>query len=674
MKQRSHSSFLTSCLLLCLCLTLLSISIVNRAVFAQSPETTSHQQRSTSAKKNPERFITIDFNNVDIVVFIKFISELTGKNFIIDQRVRGKVTIISPSKISLEEAYKVFESVLEVHGYTTVQAGEVIKIIPSPDARTKSIETKLREEARSPADKVVTQLVPLAYADPNEIKRLFAPLVSKSSVILSYPPTNMLIITDVYSNIQRLLRILDTIDVAGIGLELSVIPLEHADATKFSKMLSDIFKQRKPKKGEPETVIRFVADERTNTMILLASEHDTLRIKDLIGLLDKETPRGKEKIRVYYLENASAEDLAKVLQDLPTKQVAAGKGQKAAVVSGDVRITADKATNSLVIMARKDDYQVLEDIIKQLDIPRSMVYIESLIMEVLVTKGFQIGVRWRALGQTDIGGSSTTGGGAFSGGSDKIDENTVAQPGSGGFALGVISGAIDIMTTGGTTLRVPNITAIASAFENDRDVHILSTPQILTTDNEEARIIVGKNVPFRTRSTQIEGTAQTFSSFEYRDVGLTLKITPQISKDRRVRLNISQELTALAEPNELKVSDFRPTTLKRSIDTTVIVEDGNTVVIGGLIDETITQRDSWVPCLGNIPGLGWLFRQRTQAAEKTNLYVFLTPRVIQNTAEATEVYIKKKDHIDEVREGKIKMYDKKFYIPGIGIPIEDTPK
>ncbi|MBW1699087.1 MAG: type II secretion system secretin GspD [Deltaproteobacteria bacterium] len=653
---------------------LLAIFLIGQMVSAQESQAKERIKRSSLRNLKSERYITIDFNNVDIVVFIKFISELTGRNFIIDQRVRGKVTIISPSKISLEEAYKVFESVLEVHGYTTVEAGKVTKIVPAPDARTKSIETKLRKEAISGEDRVVTQLIPLRYANPNEIKRLFAPLVSKNSVILSYPPTNMLILTDVYSNVQRLLRIIEIIDVAKIGLELSVIPLEYADATKFAKLMSDIFRQRRtPRKGEPDIALRFVADERTNTIILLASEQDTHRVKRLIGLLDRKTPRGKEKIRVYYLEHANAEELAKVLQSLPTKTVERGKGKKPSVVAGEVSITADKATNSLIIMAGKDDYQVLEDIIKQLDIPRAMVYIESLIMEVSVEKGFQIGVRWRALGQTNIQDATTTGGGAFSGGSDNIDENTILEPGGGGFALGVISGAIDIVTSGGT-ITVPNVAAIASAFESDRDVHILSTPQILTTDNEEARIVVGRNVPFRTRSTQIEGTAQTFASFEYRDVGLTLKITPQISKDRQVRLNISQELTALADPRELQETDFRPTTLKRSIDTTVVVEDGSTVVIGGLIDETFTQRDSAVPCLGNIPGLGWLFRQRTQAAEKTNLFVFLSPRVIKNKTEAADVYLKKKEEMSEIKEGKIKMYEKSWYFPEVGIPLEEIMK
>ncbi|MEE8553890.1 MAG: secretin N-terminal domain-containing protein, partial [Desulfobacterales bacterium] len=321
----------------------------------------SKENKASREKKVSDQFVSIDFNNVDINVLIKFISELTAKNFVVDKRVKGKVTIISPAKISIKEAYKVFESVLEVHGYTAIKAGEVIKIIPSPDARSKNIETILKKEAYSPEDKVVTQLIPLTYADSNEIKRLFAPLISKSSVILAYPPTNMLIVTGVYSNIKRLLRMLKVIDVSGIGQEISVIPLEYADATKFIKLLDSVFRTRKkPQKGDPGKVINFVADERTNTVVVLASKVDTARVKKLIRVMDKEVPKGKEKIRVFYLENASAEELAKVLQTLSTKQRTTAKGKKEIpVISENIGITADKATNSLIILAEKEDYIVL---------------------------------------------------------------------------------------------------------------------------------------------------------------------------------------------------------------------------------------------------------------------------------------------------------------------------
>jgi general secretion pathway protein D len=301
--------------------------------FSMAQEVKSGAQKPASS----EQFVSIDFNNVDINVFIKF---MTGTNFVVDQRVKGKVTIISPSKISLKEAYRVFESVLEVHGYTTVVAGDIVKIVPSPDARSKNIKTLLREEAASPEDKVVTQLIPLRYASPVDIKRLFTPMVSKSSVILAYQPTNMMIITDVHSNIRRLLKILRQIDIPGIGQEITVIPVEYADATKMVSLLT------------PQQAVAMVADERTNIIVLLANKVDTMRVKQLIAMIDKETPRGKGKIHVYYCENATAEELAKVLQDVPTQEAGAAKGKRAApVVSGKVRISADKATNSLIITA-----------------------------------------------------------------------------------------------------------------------------------------------------------------------------------------------------------------------------------------------------------------------------------------------------------------------------------
>ena len=634
---------------------------------AQSATTSGNAAESPNTNKEAKRFVSIDFNDVDINVFIKFISELTGKNFVVDKRVKGKVTIISPTKISVKEAYKVFESVLEVHGYTTVKTGKIIKIIPAPDARSKNIETRFKDELTSPEDKIVTQIISLTYADSDEIKRLFAPMISKSSVILSYPPTNMLIVTDVYSNIIRLVRILKLIDITGIGQEISVMPIEFSDAKKLVKILSSVFKTTvKTKKKDPAKVVTFVADERTNTIVLLASENDTVRIKKLVKLLDREVPRGKEKIHVYYLENATAEDLAKVLQELPAKKQSPAKGKKEApLISGDVIIKADKATNSLIIMAEKDDYLVIEEIIKKLDIPRAMVYIECLIMEVNVNKEFNLGTEWQAGGKTDYDGQSKTGffGGGFGGGGESNYSNirgmvpvpktdtTGPSPVSfpSGFSLGVFGEFVKI-----GDIIFPNLAAVIRAYKKDKDVNILSTPQILTTNNEEATISVGKNIPYQTRSAA-EGVTETYSSYEYKDVGITLKITPQISKDRMVRLNISQEVTKL----ESISAEFRPTTLKRTIDTTVIVKDKNTVVIGGLIDDSFSNIEYMVPCLGNIPVLGWAFKSMSKSNDKTNLFIFLTPHVIKNPVEADMIYKKKKDQIDKIKEGNIKMYKKK---------------
>ena len=607
-----------------------------------------------AAANGSQRFVSIDFNNVDISVFIKFISELTGKNFVIDQRVKGKVTIISPSKISVGEAYKVFESVLDVHGFATVETGKLIKIIPSPDARTKNIETRTSAKGDSQDDQVVTQLMPLRYADPDTVKRLFTPMVSKSSVILSYAPTNTLIITDNYSNIARLMKILKTIDIPGVGREITIFPIHNADAAKLVSLLETVFKtsQGPAKKGVPpsDRGAAFVADERTNSIIMVASEVDTDRIRSLIGTLDLETPKGKEKIHVYYLEYAAAEEIVAVLKDLPKEDKAsAGGAKEAPVVSDKVTITADKATNSLIITADRDDYATLVEIIRQIDIPRSMVYIEALIMEVNAEKGFELGTEWVVGDDVNLNNDRQgVVGGGFTTGEDSnlqfAPDGSLIPALASGFSLGLFGEAIEI-----AGVSFPSIAAIVQAYKKDRDVNILSTPQLLTTDNQEASITVGKNIPFQTTTSTTNN--DTYNSFEYRDVGKTLKITPQINKDRMVRLNLSLEVSAL----ESSV-DFRPTTLKRTVETTVMVKDSSTVVIGGLIDDTLVQTEYKVPCLGDIPGLGWLFKTRSQGSEKSNLFIFITPKVIQNPEEASSVSQSKKGAIEEKREMQIKLY------------------
>jgi general secretion pathway protein D len=611
------------------------------------------------APEGAEKMVAIDFNDVDINVFIKFMSELTGKNFVVDNRVRGKVTIISPAKISIEEAYQVFESVLEVHGYATVKSGEIIKIVPSPEARSKSIETRIREEAGPGKDRVITQLIPLKYADPNEIKQLFTPMVSKSSVILAYVPTNMLIVTDVESNINRLLRILRVIDVTGMGHQIVVMPLEYADANKMITLLTTVFQERGRVRRAPgvpdDQTVKFVADERTNSIVLVASEVEAERIKKLIALLDRETPRDKGNIRVYYLEFATAEDLAAVLRELPSKGAGVTEGQPTApIVSEKVRITADKATNSLIIMADPDDYLVLEEIIRKLDIPRSMVYIEALLMEVNVDKALDFGVEWSSFGKTTVNERSAVFGGGFGSGVGRLGggEGQLPIDVGSGFSLGIISEPI---TVGDFTFS--NISALVQAVRTDDAFHILSTPQILTTDNEEASITVGENRPFQTTTSTSDN--DTFNSFEYRDVGKILTITPHISEGRMVRLKIDLEVTNVTSAT----TSLQPVTSKRTVTTTVIVDDGNTVVLGGLIDDLSENAQTSVPCLGDIPGLKYLFSSVSINTIKTNLYVFLTPHVVKSPAEADSMYRSKKDQIDKVRKeareaSEIKLYER----------------
>lgn len=617
---------------------------------------TTVRTKKTPEENKPEKSFSIDFHDVDIATFINFVSERTGKNFVIDKGVNGKVTVISPTKISEQELYRVFESVLEVYGFATVSAGAITKVIPAATAKSKNIETMLRKQAISPEDRVVTQLIPLKYANPADLKKLFDPLISKNSLIVPYAPTGTLIVTDVLSNIKRLVKIIEEIDVEGIGEQISVVPLEYATASVLAKSLSTVFQRtgvRKAKGPAAGGTVRITSDERTNALIILASEDDTRKIKKLISLLDTEIPRGEGDIHVYYLQNADAEDLAAVLKAIPSDQKDAAKKGKAPVVSEDVKVVADKATNSLVITANKTDYLVLEDVIKKLDIVRRMVYIEALLMEVSVKKDFDLGVQWQAgkdIGNwdeaSDIGAfiSSTESGGVLLEG---------PQSASRGLSLGVLGEGITI-GSGDSAITFPSISALINAYEGDSDIHILSTPQIMTTDNEEAEIIVAENIPFLTRQDTSE-TGTDYSNYDYKDVGTTLNITPQINQDRFVRLKILQEVSQVIEERS---TTGLPTTLKRQTTTTVLVKDKQTIVIAGLIGETLNRSEYRVPCLGSIPGLGWLFKSMSDSSDETNLFVFITPHIVENPEEAKEVYESKKKKIERIKEGAVKMYKK----------------
>jgi general secretion pathway protein D len=621
------------------------------------------QTNSVTAAKSGGGYVTIDFDNVDIALFIKFISELTGKNFVIDNNVKGKVTIISPTKITIDEAYKVFESVLEINGFATVASGSVIKIIPMVEARSKNIETKFGTESTDPEDKLVTQLIPLKFASPEEMKTVLAPFISKNSIMVSYAPTGTLIITDILSNIKRLQEIIEKIDIEGTGEIISVIPLQNAGAETMAKSLTSVFKTNVAKTAkDTSSSIVIISDSRTNSILTLASEVDTLKIKELIKLLDKESPRGEGDIHVYYLQNANAEDLAKVLTSLPTAAKTTGTAaagaaapkEAAVVLSNNIQILADKATNSLIINAGKDDYLVLEDIIRKLDIARKMVYIEALIMEVSMTKQFNLGVQWS-------GGKAT---GSFNG--SNVVSFAGSNPGTGDIMPSISSSGNVSLPTGlsfgvlGDTITIGNLTfqsiaAVVKAYSTDSDVHILSTPQIMTTDNEEASINVSNNIPYLTRLDTTNGTNTAFSNYtnnyEYKDVGVNLTITPQINQDRFVRLKLEQTVSQILSQD----TAGRPTTLKREAKTTVVIKDGQTIVIGGLIDETKNNANYKVPILGSIPILGYLFRSKTESLDKKNLYIFITPHIVENPEEAEEVYENKIGQMDKVQEGLIAM-------------------
>lgn len=593
-------------------------------------------------KKDSKRFIAFDFDNVEINLFIKYISELTGKNFIVDKTVKGNVTIVSPTKINEEEAYRVFESVLEVHGYTTVKAGAIIKILPTARARSQNVEMLQMGFSENPEDKVVTQLIPLKHSSPDDIKKVLAPLVSKTSIVIGHTRSGMLIITETLSNIQRLLAIIEAIDVEYTQEEVIVFPLENASSVAVAKIINAIFVKIKTdaKGGKLKSGVKVVPYERINALIAMVNASDIARVRRLVKMLDIEMERGEGNIHVFYLQNANAKELAKVLNALPEKKPATKDKGKSPAISKNVSVMADEETNSLIITASKEEYIVLQDVIKKLDIPRRMVYLEALIMEVDTDKTFEVGVQWITGGNfNDDTGQLASG---FSGNEaspyNNIKGISATNPSlPAGFSLGILQQGIKI---GGMTF--PNISSILRLYKNDSKINIIATPQILTTDNKKAEISVGENIPYIT-SKNTTTAEQDYTQYEYKDVSTKLTITPHINQTDVLRLEIATEVIKVKGD----VSDT-PTTYKRTAETSVIMKDRDTIVIGGIIGHDSTTTEYKIPLLGDIPYLGWLFKTKYTRNSKTNMFIFITPRIIRHPGEIDEV-----THAKEVALGDV---------------------
>jgi general secretion pathway protein D len=611
----------------------------------------------TAQQISNKGLITVNFQDTDLRVVIKFISELTGKNFIVDSKVKGRVTVISPTKITIEEAYRMFESILEVEGYTTVPAGPIIKIVPAREAKSRGIDTVPDKERRAlRGEQFVTRIIHLDYIDADTVVPVVKPLVSKESSLVTYSYTNDIILTDTIPNVRKILNIINELDIEGFQVEITVLPLEFANAKDLAAELLTIFEikaapTRQPVKRTARTqaagvaakrVVKIIPDERTNSLVVVASGDDTRQVKTLVAKLDVPPPKGKGRINVVYLKNADAEELATTLKEL----TAGGRkvevpGKKGVELAGEVVITPDKPTNSLVITASPQDFELLKEVIEQLDIRRLQVFVEGLIMEVSMDTLRQLGIEFRSVPDDlakDVSQADTEvfGGTSFS---VPLSDPFTAS----GLVLGVAEGTI---TFGGVTFL--NVGALIRALETDTDTNILSTPHLLTTDNEEAEIVVAENVPFLVRTT---ATASGFpvEEIERKDVGLTLRITPQISEGDFLKLNIYQEISQV-QPAGTVQGAIDLTTLKRSAKTTVVVKDHQTVVIGGLIADNLTDSVSKIPWLGDIPLLGHLFRSTQTTSRKNNLLIIITPHIIRTSRDIESFYKQKRGELESALE------------------------
>ena len=698
----------------------------------------------TDANGN-ERLITMDFQDVDLQVLVKFISEITGKNFIVDEQVRGKITIISPGRISVDEAYLVFQSVLQVKGFTTVQAGAVIKIVQTSDAKSSTLETVLPSRpAPARTDQYITRLIPLEYVSAEAMTTIIQPLVSNDGLLAAYAKTNTLIMIDTAAQTERIAEILRQLDVEGSEQKFEVIRLRYALAADLAALLQEVLQEGEDGSGAgtatnpgaapdarirrgrtaaarraaaaqtttitggPEvSAFRIIPDERLNSLIIMAGILEMRRIKDLVAHLDVPLPLGTGRIHVYYLKYANALEVTDVLGSIvggggggfggglggssrfgslgsrfgnssdrfgnsndrfggsdrfgsrSSGQSrfgsnsrfggggstfgqggvggrggvsSVGTGDQESQFEGDVAITADPATNALIVVASPQDYETIKDVIEKLDVRRRQVYVEAIIAEVAVTKTRELGIEFQ-------GATELPNGVGFARSNLSGDINQLLQPTNlSGLVLGAASA--QTVTVGGVT--VPAQQAILRALERTAEAEILSAPTILTTDNHEAELIAGQNVPFiASRSTNEVNLANTFATIERQDVGVTLRITPQISDGGTVRLDIFQEVSAVVSTDP----QLGPTTSVRSATTTIVVKNGHTAVIGGLMANRELKDQNRVPFLSDIPVLGNLFEFDNVTNDKANLLIFLTPHIIWDEPQQARLSIAERERL-----------------------------
>lgn len=597
--------------------------------------------------------VILNFNEVDISTIVKFISDLTGKNFVMDDRVKGKISIFSPAKLSPEESFNVFTSVLELKGFTLLQTGKVYKIIPTAIAKQSGV-AMVADKDRGPVNEsYVAQVIPLERISSQEAVPFLQPIVSKDGYIASFGPANMILVVDASLNIQKILGILQVIDSDPRREKPELVFLKTAGSENLANVIREWLKSRDKtvKTGPTPTIMlgNIVADSRLNALILFGSDKDKEDIKRLIALLDIVPPLSSSKINVHYLEHADATEVAKVMEGMlkpsmsasspvtttPGSPVTSLSPTSSPFEGSKISITPDKATNSLVILASPTDYQNLLLVIQRLDKRRRQVFVQAVIAEVSLDKLMDIGA------QLTLGGGGAGGTTGFAGMLDPF--------GFMGATPTVQQAAIATILRGFISQSNVQIGGVLKALQSNGIVNVLSTPTIMTSDNKEAEIFVGENVPFLTQ-TNITSGGISQQSVERKDTGIILKITPQISEGEYVKLDIYQEISAVKD-SQGQAKDL--VTTKRSAKTSVVVKDQDSVIIGGLIQDRDTETISKVPGLGDIPLLGWMFKTKTMQRHKTNLLILLRPHIIRGAQEMADITKKQDQEFkDSVRQDR----------------------
>ncbi len=571
--------------------------------------------------------VTLNLKDADISALITTVAEITGKNFIVDPRVKGKVTVISSKPMNQDEVYQVFLSILEVHSFAVVPSGEIYKIVPDVNAKQEPIPTVVG--AKGEGDEVATEVIPVKNVSAAQLVPILRPLIPQQGHLAAYPSTNVLIISDRAANIHRLATIVNRIDQVS-DAEVEVIPLQHASATEMVRILTTLAKPTGGQAGSPESTLSFIADERTNSVLMSGDRTARLPMRAVIAHLDTPLEAGGNT-KVIYLRYAEAKDLVAVLKGVGTTAAEEAKGaqsaQQAARPGTQFDIQADEATNALVITAAPDVMLSLEQVIRQLDVRRAQVLVDAIIAEVSSERLRQLGVQWIVDGTPSGGPVGLIN--FTNAGSSIVDIASAILSKSTSVTVG------DVSAIGGGRINSNdvNFAVLLQALASDTNTNILSTPTLVTLDNTEAEIVVGQNVPFVTgqftNTGAAAGSVNPFQTIQREDVGLTLKIKPQINEGDAVKLDIQQEVSSIA-PSAQGAADV--VTNKRSIKTSVLVDDGSLVVLGGLIQDDLSESNNKVPLLGDVPVLGNLFRSRSTTKRKQNLMVFIHPVILRGQA------------------------------------------
>lgn len=627
-------------------------------------------------EKFPETIESFDFVNADLTDVIKLISELTGKNFIIDSGVRGKITIVAPSKITVAEAYKAFLSALSMNGFTVVPSGNFLKVKNARNAQRDSIET-YPDKYYPNTDQMITKIIHLKHISAEQVNRELRLLQSKDGDMVPYAATNSIIISDFGSNIDRVMKIINQLDVPGFEEQLEVVPIKYAKAKDMSDLIDKIVnKGEKKQSGPPGSfsagVPRFsrsssggaqgqqgnsyfmaIPDDRTNSIIVVGNKSGIDRIKKLIGQLDtKIRIEESGNVHVYYVKFGDADKIAETLKGV-TKDagpkasapggagggfpsLGAGTSQNVEIFGGDVKIMADKGTNSLIITASKTDYDTVLNILKKLDISRDQVFVEAIIMEMANSDGLNVQTGYYQYPDSGYGKVG------FNGGLNL--QELLSPTGGAGAVLGFGSNKMVEVTNpvDNKTLKVPNLVGFISFLKKVTKGNILSTPQVTALDNQEAEIEVGDSVATSVSSTTQQGVTVQTPTFS--DATIYLKIKPIINpSNEAVRMEIEQKVAQLspgtATPKALQ--DTTQPLQKRRVKTTIVVNNGDTAIIGGLMKDQETETTSKVPLLGDIPIIGWLFKSQARSKDKVNMLVFLTPTIIRSPQDNNTIVGKK---------------------------------